>query len=256
MTILLFSSLMSGALKQIIARERPVGLIALDDLTGYSMPSGHATLAATLAGYACFSKEIVKQLKWIVIVFAILTGISRIYLGVHFVSDVLVGLLLGSIIGWIISKLETKINNANFHISKIKEEIILVGFFVLLIISNVIIPSEYYGAYAILGYFFGYAIYRHTSLKQNLTLTKSKTQLLIAFVGGTAFLGIIGVSAYYLTTGLISQVLFFVSGLFVTLMWPIVISLLVEKREKQKQKKLFKKKSAKRAKVLTKSMKK
>ena len=239
MTILLFSSLVSGALKQIIAKERPTGLIVLDDLQGYSMPSGHATLAGTLAGYTYFCKELKKHTKTIIIILALLTAISRLYLGVHFLSDVLVGLFLGVIIGLVISKLEIKINKANFHISKIKEEALLVGFFVLIIFSDLIIPSEYYGAYAILGYFIGYAIYRHTKLKENLVLSKTKTQLLIAFVGGTGLLGVLGVSAYYLTTGLISQVLFFLSGLFITLIWPIIISLLVEKREEHKTKKII-----------------
>jgi membrane-associated phospholipid phosphatase len=242
MTILLFSSLVSGALKQIIARPRPTGLIALDDLVGYSMPSGHSLLAATLAGYTYFCKELNKHIKAIIIILALLTGVSRLYLGVHFLSDVLVGLLLGVVVGFIIFKLETKINKANFHISKIKEEALLVGFFILVIISDLIIPSEYYGAYAILGYFIGYAIFRHTKLKENLTLTKTKTQLFIAFVFGTGFLGILGVSAYYLTTGLISQILFFLSGIFITLVWPIIISLLVEKREERKIKKILIKK--------------
>jgi len=242
MTILLFSSLVSGALKQIVARPRPVGLVALDDLFGYSMPSGHSLLAATLAGYTYFCKELNKHIKSIIIILALLTGLSRMYLGVHFFSDVLVGLLLGAVVGFLIFKLETKINSANFHISKIKEEALLVGFFVLIIICDLVIPAEYYGAYAILGYFIGYAVYRHTNLKKDLTLAKSKKQLLIAFCGGTFFLGILGASAYYLTTGLVSQVLFFISGIFITLVWPIVISFTVEKREKQKAKKVLKKK--------------
>lgn len=241
MTILLFSSLVSGVLKQIIARPRPTGLVALDDLNGYSMPSGHSTLAGTIAAYGYFSNWVGKNIKAIIILLAILTGISRLYLGVHFLSDVLSGLLLGAILGFIISKLETKINKANFHITKLKEEALLVGFFVIMIIADLIIPEEYYGAYAILGYFIGYAVFRHTELKQNLTLTKTIKQLIVAFIGGTVFLGILGASAYYLTTGFISQILFFLSGIFITLIWPVVISFTVEKREEQKQKKLVKK---------------
>ncbi len=202
------------------------------------MPSGHSLLSGTIAGYTYFCEGLNKHIKSIIIILAILTAISRVYLGVHYVSDVLVGLLLGSVVGFIISKLEIKINKANFHISKIKEEALLIGVFVLIIVADLFIPEEYYGAFAILGYFVGYAIYKHTNLKQCLVLTKTKTQLLIAFVGGTAILGIVGASAYYFTTGLISQVLFFASGIFVTLIWPIAISILVKKREKQKSKKV------------------
>lgn len=242
MTILLFSSFVSGAIKQIIARPRPLGLIALDDLNGYSFPSGHSTLAGTISGYTYFSKWIIKQIKYIAIILAILIGISRLYLGVHFLTDVLAGLLIGTIIGWIISKLEVKITKANFHITKLKEESLLVGFFVLMIIADLIIPEEYFGAYAILGYFMGYAIFKHTNLKQNLNLTQTKKQIAINFIGGTILLGIIGTSAYYLTTGIISQILFLTSGIFITLIWPIIISFTIEKKEEQKNKELKKKK--------------
>lgn len=246
MTILLFSSIVSGTLKQIIARPRPTGLVALDDLVGYSMPSGHSTIAGTVAGYFYFSNWLGKNIKLIIILLALITGVSRIYLGVHFLSDVIIGLILGAVLGWIISKLEIQINKTNFHITKLKEEAILVGFFVLMIIADLVIPEEYYGAYAILGYFVGYAVFRHTELKQNLTLAKTKTQLIIAFIGGTFFLGIIGASAYYFTTGMVSQVLFFLTGIFITLIWPIVISFTVEKREKLKKKKIVFKKILKK----------
>ena len=58
--------------------------------------------------FAYFSKQIQKNYTYILIVLALLTGISRLYLGVHFISDVIAGLFIGAIVGWFIYKLETK----------------------------------------------------------------------------------------------------------------------------------------------------
>jgi len=236
MSLVLMSSFFAGLLKQIFLKPRPEG-IGLIIETGYSMPSGHATLAGTIAAYAWLSKKISKNLKYLIVTLALLTGISRIYLGVHFVSDVLAGLLIGLVIGWFIFKLETKITKMEFHISKIQEEALIVFFFVMVIIFDLFVPAEYYGAYALFGYFAGYAIYRHTDLEECLTRAQTRTQEILALGGGTILLGIIGGSAYLLTEGLVSQVLFFITGLFVTLIWPLVISKTVLKREAHKAKK-------------------
>lgn len=252
MTILLFSSLTSGMLKQIVARPRPTGLVALDNLKGYSFPSGHSTLAGTIAGYFYYTKKnwtdnkiiskivSMKKIGYLSIILAILTGISRLYLGVHFLTDVLMGLLLGTILGLIITKIESRIDQANFHITKIREELIIVIIFTLLLALDLIIPEEYYGAYAIMGYFVGYTLFKHTKLEKNLNLTQSKKQLVVNFIFGTIFLGILGASAYYFTTGLISQILFFSSGIFITLIWPIAISFIAKRIKVQKKAKKFK----------------
>ena len=254
MTVLLFSSFISGALKQIFARPRPTGLIALDDLNGYSFPSGHSTLAGTIAGYTYFSKWMNKQTKYIVILLTLLTGISRLYLGVHFLTDVLAGLLIGTIIGWLISKYEPILTNASFHISKLREDSILVIFFTIIIIIDLIIPEEYYGAYAILGYFIGYLAFKQTTLNKNLALKQPK-QIATNFIGGTIILGILGTSAYYLTTGLIRQILFFTSGIFITLIWPTIISLISKNEEKQKIETTLKKSKKQKETILKKSKK-
>lgn len=84
-------------LKQVFKRARPIGYRLLE-IGGYSFPSGHAMTSTAFYGLLIFLtyKYIKnKNLKIALIILNILTiigvGISRIYLGVHYCSDVLVG---------------------------------------------------------------------------------------------------------------------------------------------------------------------
>jgi len=78
-------------LKYIIARPRP-NFLPLEIETTNSFPSTHAAgiFAPLILIEKCYPK-----LKWIWIAFALLVLISRIYLGVHYLSDVIAGALLG-----------------------------------------------------------------------------------------------------------------------------------------------------------------
>jgi undecaprenyl-diphosphatase len=94
----LLSSLASDGLKLAFARARPDLVPHLDHASSFAFPSGHATSAAVV--YLLFAFIVPSQRRglWlsIGIVLTILTGISRIMLGVHWPSDVLGGWLLGA----------------------------------------------------------------------------------------------------------------------------------------------------------------
>lgn len=72
---------------------KPVGS-AVETATGYSFPSGHSQGAASLWGTVSASTK-KKRAKIVCITIALLTGLSRMFLGVHTPKDVLVGLLIG-----------------------------------------------------------------------------------------------------------------------------------------------------------------
>ncbi|MCF4101524.1 phosphatase PAP2 family protein [Gillisia sp. M10.2A] len=103
--ILGVSALSNLALKRFIDRARPMGehLVSVETL---SYPSGHAMSAISFYGfliYLCYRLKMNRWLKFSLIsIFVLLIaaiGISRIYLGVHFPSDIAGGFIAGLI--WI-----------------------------------------------------------------------------------------------------------------------------------------------------------
>lgn len=91
--------------KIIFNRPRPIGAVLLESTN--SFPSGHATIAVAFYGFITYLllKKIKSKFYYFFIIFvAILIigaiGFSRLYLGVHYISDVLAGYLVGSV--WLI----------------------------------------------------------------------------------------------------------------------------------------------------------
>ena len=94
------SALLNMILKNILQRPRPEEFRIIS-VTGYSFPSGHSMNSMAFYGfliYLIYIKIENKYIKFFLIsilsVLIILVGISRIYLGVHYTSDVLAGFLI------------------------------------------------------------------------------------------------------------------------------------------------------------------
>ena len=87
--------------KNIVQRIRPEHFLI--EVSGYSFPSGHATLSTAMAFsiYLIFKDKIKwkKSLLLVSITFAFLISFSRVYLSVHYLSDVLAG--IGVSIFWV-----------------------------------------------------------------------------------------------------------------------------------------------------------
>lgn len=90
-------------IKEIIKRPRP-NVTRLVKESGYSFPSGHSMTSLAFYGfliYLIYKNIQNKYLKWTLIILLtlliFLIGFSRIYLGVHYASDVIAGFLAGAI---------------------------------------------------------------------------------------------------------------------------------------------------------------
>jgi YegS/Rv2252/BmrU family lipid kinase len=90
------------AVKHIVERPRPHWADPIDRAPGWSFPSGHATTIAAAAGVAVVLVAMLirrRGLRRLLIaasvLLALVVGADRVFIGVHFVSDVLGGFLLG-----------------------------------------------------------------------------------------------------------------------------------------------------------------
>ena len=96
----LITTVLYSALKAVMVRERPC--ISYPDITAftapldrYSFPSGHTMNAV---GFAVMFSAAVPALMWIVWPFTLLVAASRVILGMHYPSDVIMGAILGALV--------------------------------------------------------------------------------------------------------------------------------------------------------------
>ncbi len=94
---------LNKVLKFIVARPRP-NVLRMVEESGYSFPSGHSMVSMGFYGFLIYLAYKNIKNKWIkcpLIIFLglliILIGISRIYLGVHYATDVIGGFIIGFI---------------------------------------------------------------------------------------------------------------------------------------------------------------
>ncbi|MCK9717810.1 bifunctional DedA family/phosphatase PAP2 family protein [Pseudomonas syringae pv. syringae] len=98
LTATLGTAIANGVLKTFFARARPE--VLLEPLTTYSMPSGHSSAAfalfMTLAVLAGRGQPVRLRLTWMLVagIPALSIALSRVYLGVHWPTDILAGMLL------------------------------------------------------------------------------------------------------------------------------------------------------------------
>ncbi len=129
--IVLFNGVLNGMIKNLINKPRPfeygiVSPLHLETATSSAFPSGHTQTATAFWGSAI----IIFQSKsvWILgIVMSIVTAITRVYLGVHWPSDVIGGLLAG-ILGVALADklLDVKVGFEKIHIIAVSCALVLV----------------------------------------------------------------------------------------------------------------------------------
>ncbi|MBB4832970.1 undecaprenyl-diphosphatase [Staphylococcus hominis] len=95
------SGILNPLLKNIFDRERPT-LLRLIDISGFSFPSGHAMGSTSFFGSAMYiaRRSASGSTKGVIIglcaALILLISISRVYLGVHYPTDIIAGIIGGA----------------------------------------------------------------------------------------------------------------------------------------------------------------
>ncbi|WP_165981819.1 phosphatase PAP2 family protein, partial [Listeria monocytogenes] len=99
--VLIGGALIPSIIKNIVHRPRPT--YKLNEHGGFSFPSGHSTGSTIFYGMLAFMLILYVSRRWLrfkigilALGIVILVMYSRVYLGVHFQSDVVTGFLIGN----------------------------------------------------------------------------------------------------------------------------------------------------------------
>ncbi|CCV64576.1 Membrane-associated phospholipid phosphatase [Alteracholeplasma palmae J233] len=161
--VFLLSSAMATIIKQVVKRPRPYiqdeKLTVLRKTGGYSFPSGHSQ-AITIQSLFIYNESYYKN-KYIKIILIFLTTIvlfSRMYLGQHYLTDVIAGLALGSLMYLLGNFLFKKMNNKEEVYALVLSFLISVILIILLFFKPAYESYHkiYIGAFGLLGFSVGY----------------------------------------------------------------------------------------------------
>ncbi|HSM24902.1 MAG TPA: phosphatase PAP2 family protein [Anaerolineaceae bacterium] len=137
--LLMISNGVNGIFKYLFQGPRPFWVndkvIAYIHETSFGVPSGHSQNAVAIWGY--FAAIVKKSwLRWLFIAIFVLIGLSRIYLGAHFILDVVIGWLIGGILVFLFIFVEKKYSQRIVLWTKGKK----IGIAVLFSLFMLIIP--------------------------------------------------------------------------------------------------------------------
>lgn len=114
------------ALKNAIDRERPCTIdpsiqLAVERPGSFSFPSGHTASCFAVAGVLMFTH---KKIGIPLLLFAVIMGLSRMYLFVHFPTDVIAGAAFGILMAWVTvlifreCKYDQKLNSLDLRVRR------------------------------------------------------------------------------------------------------------------------------------------
>lgn len=155
--VVFFFDFINASIKILFHQPRPhwLGEVKALSTAGtegtYGLPSGHSGRSLALGGY--LAAWVKRNWFWaIAVLYILLVGVSRLYLGVHFPHDVLGGWLLGILSIWVVTEWESASRNwlADKSISAqillgflVAIAIVLIGFIIRIIVAGTPDPAEW-----------------------------------------------------------------------------------------------------------------
>lgn len=107
------SAVATLALKLMLHAPRPFSVdplvILYDKETGYGLPSAHALMSTVIFGWIAMRHPKSHVLTWGSIAIIVLVGLSRVYLGVHYPSQVLAGWIFGVLLLFIFRAIDKRL---------------------------------------------------------------------------------------------------------------------------------------------------
>jgi membrane-associated phospholipid phosphatase len=201
--VLLVSAYLNYWLKMSFKMDKPPSecRIILEDDVSYGFPSGHAQSAATFWGWAGLKiRKAWMRIFFFALIFLI--GLSRIYLGVHYLGDVLGGMLFGAVFLIVAYKtiphLESKLGSIPRWLRDYLMPLISVLLFGL---SLAVFPDIARGNSSLIcgslfGFSFGYSLeYKHVNISVNVN---SWTKVIRSLVGLIIVFGLYSIISYIL----------------------------------------------------------
>jgi undecaprenyl-diphosphatase len=234
MNLTVFSSAIVGALKGTFARPRPglpIQQIFSDGFNTSSFPSGHSSLiGAMTAFFSNFYKTNFFRSGFVIL--AVLVALSRVYLGMHYLSDVIAGLILGIILGNIYYEAMNKYKKT-FQLNTKKDQTGIVLILLLTVIAVLFIEQIGIIA-AVLGFYAGLFLYDESH--ENMKKLKG-IELVKVWIGGAVGWAVILAANISMTGswegfGILSFILYFIAGFWATYGYPKVLQYITGSKSK------------------------
>lgn len=224
--LILFASAITAVFKVVLARPRPSPtefrvfpenplLKQFEQGFDFSFPSGHSVTIGAIVGY--YSKKYRGTVLLLLGILAlVLVGLSRMVLGLHFFSDVIVGIGIGLIVGKIVWKIQQPFESHSFRLTKLEAETGLVAIVLVSLLITMVWDKPALVA-VLLGFYAGFFLVQEKGFKQ--TPVHHSLQA-IKIVVGLLVLGLILLPAVLWAQNWLQFGLLFLGGFWVSFLYP------------------------------------